>query len=135
MSIGPASGVGAIFLDTHAVAWLYQAEQRRFPAAVWRLMSREDLLASPAVFLELQLLHEIGRIKPVAHVILEDLRHRVGLRLSEQAFGAIATEATQLAWTRDPFDRLIVADASIAGARLVTKDATIRAHYRRAVWD
>jgi len=37
-------------------------------------------------------------------------------------------------WTRDPFDRLIVAHAAANDARLLTKDEKIRRHYKRAVW-
>ena len=35
-------------------------------------------------------------------------------------------------WTRDPFDRLITANASAAAALLVTADGAMRRHYRRA---
>ncbi|MCF7950382.1 MAG: hypothetical protein K9L57_01970 [Spirochaetaceae bacterium] len=37
-------------------------------------------------------------------------------------------------WTRDPFDRLITAQADIQAASLLTKDGTIRTHYPKAVW-
>ena len=42
--------------------------------------------------------------------------------------------AERLSWTRDPFDRLIVAQASLAGAPLVTKDRMIRKHFAKAAW-
>lgn len=44
------------------------------------------------------------------------------------------THALKESWTRDPFDRLIVANAKAAGAPLITKDERIRKHYRRAIW-
>ncbi len=38
-------------------------------------------------------------------------------------------------WAREPFDRLIVAQAKVNGfAPLITADATIRKQYPRAVW-
>jgi PIN domain nuclease of toxin-antitoxin system len=37
-------------------------------------------------------------------------------------------------WTRDPFDRLITAQAAVGSDVLITKDATITANYPRAVW-
>jgi PIN domain nuclease of toxin-antitoxin system len=59
----------------------------------------------------------------------------VGLaRLSDEPFGAVAAGAIEQRWTRDPFDRLIVAQAELAGAELVTKDQSIRTHYRGARW-
>jgi len=37
-------------------------------------------------------------------------------------------------WTRDPFDRLIVAHAIKANCNLLTKDEKIRKNYAHAVW-
>ena len=37
-------------------------------------------------------------------------------------------------WTRDPFDRLITANAAAAAAVLVTRDRAMRRHYRRALF-
>jgi len=37
-------------------------------------------------------------------------------------------------WGRDPFDRLIVANARAADAVLITKDQRIHMNYPRAVW-
>ena len=47
---------------------------------------------------------------------------------------AIADQALELDWTRDLFDRLIVAQAALDGAALVTTDKVIRKHYSKAVW-
>jgi PIN domain nuclease of toxin-antitoxin system len=43
-----------------------------------------------------------------------------------------AAESTD--FTRDPFDRLIVAHASLHGAPLVTKDEHLHRHHASAVW-
>jgi PIN domain nuclease of toxin-antitoxin system len=37
-------------------------------------------------------------------------------------------------WTRDPFDRLIVARARATELPLLTKDMKIHAHFKAAVW-
>jgi PIN domain nuclease of toxin-antitoxin system len=37
-------------------------------------------------------------------------------------------------WTRDPFDRLIVANALANDAPLITKDEEIRRNYSRSIW-
>ena len=39
-----------------------------------------------------------------------------------------------ITWTRDPFDRIIVAQAKIRNSALVTRDREIRLHYSKAVW-
>jgi PIN domain nuclease of toxin-antitoxin system len=49
-------------------------------------------------------------------------------------FRTIVDQAIAEDWTRDPFDRLIVANAKAAGAVLVTRDERIRGHYSRALW-
>ncbi len=48
------------------------------------------------------------------------------------AFERVVETAERQAWMRDPFDRLIVAQASLAAAPLLTKDRTIREHYAKA---
>lgn len=39
-----------------------------------------------------------------------------------------------LSWTRDPFDRIIVAPASLNHNILVTKDQSILKNYENAKW-
>ena len=42
--------------------------------------------------------------------------------------------AMELSWTRDPFDRLIVANAITDGVRLLTVDENIQKHFQNAFW-
>lgn len=44
-------------------------------------------------------------------------------------------KATSLDWTREPFDRIIVAQAIAREASLVTRDQTILANFAGAVWN
>lgn len=55
--------------------------------------------------------------------------------LSVSRFSDVIAKALTIGWTRDPFDRLIVANAMADGARLITADETIRANFKDAVWD
>jgi PIN domain nuclease of toxin-antitoxin system len=114
-----------IHLDTHVVVWLYAGDLRRFSPAARRRLDREELRISPMVALEVQYLHEVGRISENASVVLSDLGRKLGLAQAEGDFSAVAAAATDLGWTRDPFDRLIVAHAALSGAALLTKDRTI----------
>jgi len=45
-----------------------------------------------------------------------------------------AKEAIERDWTRDPFDRLIAAQAALARARLLTRDDLLRRHFPSAFW-
>ena len=50
-------------------------------------------------------------------------------------FATIASAALDEKWTRDPFDRLIVANANANRfAWLISADEAIRKHYPRTVW-
>jgi PIN domain nuclease of toxin-antitoxin system len=92
------------------------------------------LFVSPVVELELQLLHEIGRILKGPDAVLHALGREIGLQVTTTEYRSVVTTARALEWTRDPFDRLIVADAILAGAKLVTKDRLIRKHCATALW-
>jgi len=123
-----------IYLDTHAVVWLYAGEVGRFTTGGRRLLEREELLVSPMVALELEFLEETGRITVGARVIIEALTQALGLTVCDLPFAQVISETLTQVWTRDPFDRILVAQAACRGLPLLTKDKVIRAHYPRAVW-
>jgi PIN domain nuclease of toxin-antitoxin system len=124
-----------IYLDTHVLIWLYALGASSLsPAASQRIAASEDLRISPMARLELQYLYEIGRVTEPAAAVFDALHAALDLRLCGASFGAVVREAERQRWTRDPFDRMIVAQAALHDAPLVTKDATLHAHYARAVW-
>ena len=123
-----------IHIDTHVVVWLYAGNLNLFPPSARKRLERDELRISPMVALELEYLHEIGRISEGASVVLPELERTLGLLQADGEFAAVVTAARGLAWTRDPFDRLIVAHATMMNAGLLTKDRTIRRHYRNAIW-
>jgi PIN domain nuclease of toxin-antitoxin system len=84
--------------------------------------------------LELEYLHEIKRSTTPAETILNELRAQIGLATCDLPFDQVVRKATELTWTHDPFDRLIVAQALCRDFRLLTKDAYIRRHARLAFW-
>lgn len=129
-----AAKPGIAYLDTHIVCWLYEGRIELLSSAAAELLERSRLLVSPLVDLELQFLYEVGRISKGPAVILKALAEDVGLDLGTTPFARVAAEARDLSWTRDPFDRLIAAEAMVARAKLVTKDRVIREHCPVAVW-
>lgn len=125
-----------IYLDTHVVAWLYAEGRTAVPQSIAQLIeTNDDIRISPMVRLELQYLYEIGRVGSTPIPVLDALGSAIGLTICKAAFPAVAREAEKQSWTRDPFDRLIVAQASLLNAPLVTKDGTIHKHYSKAMWD
>ena len=124
-----------IHLDTHVVAWLHAGLVGKMPAAALARIEREPLVVSPIVLLELEYLHEVGRISEGGGSVLEDLGRRIGLAVSAVPFAAVVERAAAMTWTRDPFDRLIAGQALAEGAPLLTADESIRRNLDLAVWD
>jgi PIN domain nuclease of toxin-antitoxin system len=122
------------YLDTHVAAWLFAGDATLLSPAARAVIERDDLLISPAVVLELQYLYETKRVATHAESVVEDLQHRLGLRVCDLPFPDVARRALTVSWTRDPFDRLIVAQAGLRDASLVTKDRILRKRYRACVW-
>ncbi|OGN49647.1 MAG: hypothetical protein A2352_05915 [Caulobacterales bacterium RIFOXYB1_FULL_67_16] len=125
-----------IHLDTQIVAWLYLRKMRNLGDAAQRLLRRTSApVISPLVIVELEILTELGRISPpsVARMI-ETLEDQIGLVQSDAPLSAVAEAACRFAWTRDPFDRLIVANAMVDGAKLITADQVILRHFDQAIW-
>ncbi len=123
-----------LFLDTHAVIWLYQKELERFSPAGVALLEEETLMVSPAVVLELEYLREIGRITCPGRTIVEDLARAIGLEVDPVSFLPVVEASLTLDWIRDPFDRLIAGHALFRGARLLSRDRLITRHCSAAVW-
>jgi len=124
-----------IHLDTHVVAWLFAGDLERLGEGNRTLLVGRSLVISPMVELELEYLYEIGHTTIPGAEVVEDLERRLGLSRSDRPFPEVVAVALAQTWTRDPFDRLIVAQAAIDSTPLLTKDATIRDHYPEAVWE
>jgi PIN domain nuclease of toxin-antitoxin system len=123
------------YLDTHVVAWLFAQGVEPFPRqVVERLRSADELRISPMVRLELQYLFESGRVTRPAADVLNAVSPALGLEVCRAPFDAVVREAETVGWTRDPFDSLIVAQAALFQATLLTRDETIREHFPLAYW-
>jgi PIN domain nuclease of toxin-antitoxin system len=123
-----------ILLDTHVVGWLYAGADERIPSAARELLGSQDPFVSPIVELELTYLHEVGRVSEPATAPLSALRKAIGLQVADVSAAALAHAAAGLSWTRDPFDRMIAAQAIVADAPLLTADRTILANLSLATW-
>lgn len=124
-----------IYLDTHVVIWIYAEKGERLSPESRRLVEESQSIAiSPMVLLELDFLFEINRITSGSGPVYQYLHDRIQLQVCKKPFSDIVAAASELTWTRDPFDRVIVAQASLDGDILLTKDQTIRSHYKNAKW-
>ena len=99
------------------------------------MLEKADLLISPMVLIELEYLYELKRSKLPSRDLQLKTEHEIGVRVCDLSFGTVANIAIDEKWTRDPFDRVIVAQAKANGlAFLISADDEIKCHYPRTVW-
>ena len=113
-----------ILLDTNAIIWLLGGASR----AATLTARGARLYASPASVLELQFLAESGRLRVRGGASLARLVHDERWVLDDPSSAAWFEKATAVGWTRDPFDRLLVAHARLRRWRLATGDGALIAH-------
>lgn len=123
-----------IYLDTHVAVWLYAGEHERLSARARALINAHDLFVSPMVLLEIQYLFEIDRIAQKAQSVIAGLSKSIGLKVCDANFHQVIACAERFSWTRDPFDRIIVANAALNNHQFLTRDQTILTHFKQAVW-
>ena len=123
------------YVDTQVAVWLAEANLAKISQKALSLVQTTDLRISPMVVLELQYLYEVRRVVVTPPDILVKLNAEIALKVCDHPFPIIAEMALHETWTRDPFDRIIVAHAKANGvAPLLTKDEVIRANYQNARW-
>lgn len=126
---------GVSYIDTQTAVWLAQRDFKKISPKAREQIRSTSLLMSPLVVVELEFLLEIGRILMGGEEVRLILHADFGVSLCDLDLTAIMKSALTEKWTRDPFDRLIVAHAKAKGfVPLVSADRKIRENYPRAVW-
>lgn len=127
-------GCNVIYLDTHVAAWLYNGDVELFGAEASGLLESHNLVVSPAAVYELQWLYEAKKLQVESSRITHFLNSSLGVVVCSMPFDQLVFEAMRVDWTEDLFDRLIVANARLADAPLLTKNEEIRMNFEDAVW-
>ncbi len=126
-------------LDTHVIIWLAAGDLDRFPQALLDRLESADLVVSPIVRLELDLLHERRKIATPASDLITKVTAEIGMREDSTPLSRIVMAAItpQKDWPNgDPYDRLILSSAIANRNLLVTKDAPLRAAFPDlTLWD
>lgn len=68
-------------------------------------------------------------------MMLAALRQSIGLEVADVSLAEVTHAALGITWTRDPFDRMIAAQAIVSDAPLVTADRVILENLPLATWD
>jgi PIN domain nuclease of toxin-antitoxin system len=120
-----------LLLDTHAVIWWTDDPDRLVPAARHAIAEADVAAVSAATIWEITTKAAIGKLEVPVDDLVDEIR----------AWGLDLLSVTaEHAWHgrllplhhRDPFDRMLVAQAQIEGMTVVTRDPDI-ARYQIAV--
>ena len=126
-------------LDTHALLW-YALEEPQISDTAKALIldSANEVLISPVSYWEIAIKISIGKLS--LHQPFENV---INVCLNEYGFGILPIEprhAARLAILpfppdhRDPFDRLLVAQALVEGIPLISSDTALDAYSISRLW-
>lgn len=129
----PAETSGAL-LDTHAMLWLLADADRLTPAAREAIRdTRRRLVVSAASLWEVAIKRSLGKLRAPA-----DLSRRLAALgpIELLPISSLHAEAVgELPWHhRDPFDRLLVAQAGVEQLGIVSSDAALAQYGVEVVW-
>ena len=125
-----APGTHGVLLDTHVVLWLMGEPERCGPALETLIDPAVDLWISSASTWELAIKVSLGKLtlpaEPAAYIA--DRRQRLGamlVNIDHRHAGAVA----ELPWHhRDPFDRMLLAQAAEMDLTLATANRRLAAY-------
>ena len=120
-----------LLLDTNAVIWALLDDPTLTSEARAAIGNRQNVVAvSAASVWEISIKHRVGKLGPPVNDVVGDLARRfTPLPITlEHAWAAGALPLHH----RDPFDRLLVAQAQLEGLTIVTRDPRI-ARYQVAI--
>lgn len=112
-----------LLLDTHFLLWTVLGS-RRLADYPW-LEDYRPWGISPVSFLELQFLAEVGKLEIRSAEFTEAVGEDPRFQVDEVPLLALIEHALVLAWTRDPFDRLLAAHSVARRVPLCTLDRRI----------
>jgi PIN domain nuclease of toxin-antitoxin system len=122
-----------LLLDTHAALWFLSGDQRMGQSPRRQLTnSANQVLLSAAVVWEDAIKRSLGKLAApdeYLSLLLDAGAQPLPVTLDH------AAAVERLPWHhRDPFDRLLVAQASVEGASLVSHDAALQPYGVQLVW-
>jgi PIN domain nuclease of toxin-antitoxin system len=120
-----------VLLDTHAFLWLADNPERLAPAALEALRDpRTDVFVSAVSAWEIAIKVAIGKLRiplPPTQWVAERMARSRLTGLSIEIRHAVRIAALPR-HHRDPFDRMLAAQAEVEGLRLATRDRSFAAY-------
>ena len=125
-----------LLIDSHVLLWWWNEQSKLSPVAAQEILSPENrIYVSAAVAWELAIKVNLGKLR--ARHVVSDLTRL----LSEEGFHrlAISTDHAVRAgmlprYHRDPFDRMLVAQAQALNAPIVSADKVLDSYGVQRIW-
>lgn len=126
---------GRLLMDTNVVVWLLLGDRAAIPSSVQGILQdeRHELLVSAVSVWEIAIKRSLGKL---------EIDPTWASTLSRLAFTALpmtaehATKVEHLPWHhRDPFDRMLVAQAQVERCDLVSSDPLFGDYGVGTIWD
>jgi PIN domain nuclease of toxin-antitoxin system len=126
-----------LLLDTHAFIW-WDSTPDRLSERVQDMLqdASHDILFSIVSAWEMQIKHQLGKLElrlPLGEIIEEQCRINMVDVLPVELEHVLALDSLP-ALHSDPFDRLLIAQANVAEASLVSSDTAINQYPVRTLW-
>ncbi len=126
-----------ILLDTHTFIW-WDSEQTKLSATALHLCQDQanTLMLSVASVWEMQIKHQLGKLTltlPLADII-DAQRHTNHIEIVPIHLSHVLALESLPAHHRDPFDRLIIAQANVEGAIVLSRDPLFKKYPVNVTW-
>ena len=116
----------SLLLDTHVLLWLLAGEQRRFGPDTLQALRDRAAVVSAATVWEIAIKRRLGKLQAPSNLV--DTVAAAGLRL----LSITAVHAEHVAdlpdLHRDPFDRILVAQATVENLTIISADEAVGAY-------
>lgn len=121
-----------LLIDTHILLWASTQDTRLPPMAKQHLTSAQAVFVSAATVWEIAIKARVGKLPINIQELAKDIARSGYRSLSITDSHAIKTlELRDL--HRDPFDRILIAQAEVEDMRLITADAQVAAYSDRII--
>lgn len=114
-----------LLLDTHVLIWWFSADQRLSKKAVSLITEAEEVYVSSASIWEATIKKRLGKLDVDLSLLITSLEKEGFIELPIRMLHTLQTlKLPEI--HRDPFDRLLIAQAIAEPLRFVTADSTLQ---------